>query len=70
MKQLCLAARKNKRLVTKEDFEEAKDKVLLGAERRSMVMTEEEKKLQHIMKQDMLLPLFIALSQIQYINQA
>ena len=40
-----LAAKKNKRLVTKEDFEEAKDKVLLGAERRSMVMTEEEKKL-------------------------
>ena len=38
-----LAARKNKRLVTKEDFEEAKDKVLLGAERRSMVMTEDEK---------------------------
>ncbi len=40
-----LAARKNKRLVTKDDFEEAKDKVLLGAERRSMVMTEDEKKL-------------------------
>ena len=40
-----LAARKNKRLVTIEDFEEAKDRVLLGAERRSMVMTEEEKKL-------------------------
>jgi len=40
-----LAARKNKRLVTQEDFEEAKDKVLLGAERRSMVMTDEEKKL-------------------------
>tara|TARA_Y100000590_G_scaffold33284_2_gene36475 strand:- start:976 stop:2883 length:1908 start_codon:yes stop_codon:yes gene_type:complete len=40
-----LAARKNKRIVTMEDFEEAKDKVLLGAERRSMVMTDEEKKL-------------------------
>ena len=40
-----LAARKNKRLVTSEDFEEAKDKVLMGTERRSMVMTEEEKKL-------------------------
>ena len=40
-----LAARKNKRMVTIEDFEQAKDKVLLGAERRSMVMTEEEKKL-------------------------
>ena len=40
-----LAARKNKSMVTMEDFEQAKDKVLLGAERRSMVMTEEEKKL-------------------------
>ena len=40
-----LAARKNKRMVTMEDFEEAKDKVLLGAERRSMVITEDEKKL-------------------------
>ena len=40
-----LAARKNKRLVTYTEFEEAKDKVMMGAERRSMVMTEEEKKL-------------------------
>ncbi|PPR45777.1 MAG: ATP-dependent zinc metalloprotease FtsH [Alphaproteobacteria bacterium MarineAlpha5_Bin8] len=40
-----LAARKNKRLVTLEDFESAKDKVMMGAERRSMVMTDEEKKL-------------------------
>jgi cell division protease FtsH len=40
-----LAARKNKRLVTMVEFEEAKDKVLMGAERRSMVMTEEEKTL-------------------------
>ncbi len=40
-----LAARKNKRIVTSEDFEEAKDKVMMGAERRSMVMTEDEKKL-------------------------
>ena len=40
-----LASRKNKRLVTLEDFESAKDKVMMGAERRSMVMTEEEKKL-------------------------
>ncbi|MDJ0951388.1 MAG: ATP-dependent zinc metalloprotease FtsH [Alphaproteobacteria bacterium] len=40
-----LAARQNKRLVTMHDFENAKDKVLMGAERRSMVMTEEEKKL-------------------------
>ncbi len=40
-----LAARKNKRIVTNAEFEEAKDKVMMGAERRSMVMTEEEKKL-------------------------
>ena len=40
-----LAARKNKRLVTNQEFEESKDKVMMGAERRSMVMTEEEKKL-------------------------
>ncbi len=40
-----LAARKNKRVVTMSDIEEAKDKVMMGAERRSMVMTEEEKKL-------------------------
>ena len=40
-----LAARKNKRIVTYSEFEDAKDKVMMGAERRSMVMTEEEKKL-------------------------
>ena len=40
-----LAARKNKRMVTMTEMEEAKDKVMMGAERRSMVMTEEEKKL-------------------------
>ncbi len=40
-----LAARKNKRIVTYLEFEEAKDKVMMGAERRSMVLTEEEKKL-------------------------
>mgnify|MGYP001422399242 CR=1 FL=1 len=40
-----LAARKNKRIVTYNEFEDAKDKVMMGAERRSMVMTEEEKKL-------------------------
>ena len=40
-----LAARKNKRIVTNAEFEESKDKVMMGAERRSMVMTEEEKKL-------------------------
>ncbi len=40
-----LAARKNKRIVTFQEFEDAKDKVMMGAERRSMVMTEDEKKL-------------------------
>ena len=40
-----LAARKNKRIVTYQEFEEAKDKVMMGAERRSMVMSEEEKRL-------------------------
>jgi len=40
-----LAARKNKRIVTMSDIEEAKDKVMMGAERRSMVMTDEDKKL-------------------------
>jgi len=40
-----LAARKNRRVVTMADFENAKDKVMMGAERRSMVMGEEEKKL-------------------------
>ena len=40
-----LAARKNKRIVTMQEFEEAKDKVMMGPERKSMVMTEEDKKL-------------------------
>ncbi len=39
-----LAARKGKRLVSMLEFENAKDKVMMGAERRSMVMTEDEKK--------------------------
>ena len=38
-----MAARAGKRVVTMFDFEQAKDKVMMGAERRSMVMTEEEK---------------------------
>ena len=38
-----LAARRNKRVVTQAEFEEAKDKVLMGPERRSMAMSEEEK---------------------------
>ena len=40
-----LAARVGRRFVTLEDFEKAKDKVMMGPERRSMVMTEDEKKL-------------------------
>jgi cell division protease FtsH len=40
-----MAARVGRRFVTMEDFESAKDKVMMGAERRSMVMTEDEKKL-------------------------
>jgi cell division protease FtsH len=38
------AARGNKRLVDMEDFERAKDKIMMGAERRSMVMSEEERR--------------------------
>ena len=38
------AARKSKRLVDMEDFEMAKDKIMMGAERKSMVMSEEEKR--------------------------
>ena len=38
------AARKNKRLVDMEDFERAKDKIIMGAERRSLVMPEEERR--------------------------
>ncbi|EXI77943.1 MAG: ATP-dependent zinc metalloprotease FtsH [Candidatus Accumulibacter appositus] len=38
------AARSNKRLVDMDDFEKAKDKIMMGAERRSMVMNEDEKR--------------------------
>jgi cell division protease FtsH len=38
------AARGNKRLVDMDDFERAKDKIIMGAERRSMVMPEEERR--------------------------
>ncbi|MCF4165245.1 ATP-dependent zinc metalloprotease FtsH [Zavarzinia compransoris] len=40
-----LAARKGRRIVSMAEFEAAKDKVLMGAERRSMVMSDEEKRL-------------------------
>ncbi len=39
------AARANKKLVSMAEFERAKDKIMMGAERRSMIMKEEEKKL-------------------------
>jgi cell division protease FtsH len=39
-----MAARKNRRMVMMRDFEEAKDKVMMGAERKSMAMSEEEKR--------------------------
>jgi cell division protease FtsH len=40
-----LAARRGKRVASMQEFEDAKDKVMMGAERKSMVMTENEKKL-------------------------
>ncbi|MBW8321285.1 MAG: ATP-dependent zinc metalloprotease FtsH, partial [Rhizobium sp.] len=40
-----MAARRNKRVVTMAEFEDAKDKIMMGAERRSSAMTEAEKKL-------------------------
>jgi cell division protease FtsH len=40
-----MAARKNRRMVTQRDFEDAKDRVMMGAERKSMIMTEDEKRL-------------------------
>jgi cell division protease FtsH len=40
-----LAARRGKRIVTMQEFEDAKDKVMMGAERRTLVMSEDEKRL-------------------------
>ena len=40
-----LAARRGKRVVTMSEFEDSKDKIMMGAERRTMVMTEQEKML-------------------------
>ncbi len=39
-----LAARRNKRMITQHEFEDAKDKVMMGAERKSMVMSDEERR--------------------------
>jgi cell division protease FtsH len=40
-----MAARRSKRMVTHAEFEDAKDKIMMGAERRTLVMTEDEKRL-------------------------
>ncbi len=40
-----LAARRSKRIVTKAEFEDARDKIMMGAERRTLIMTDEEKRL-------------------------
>src|ERR1700687_442929 len=40
-----MAARRNKRMVTQSEFEDAKDKVLMGPERKSMIMSEKEKRI-------------------------
>ncbi len=40
-----LAARRNKRIVTKAEFEDARDKIMMGAERRTLMLTDEEKRL-------------------------
>jgi cell division protease FtsH len=40
-----LAARRGKRVVTQDEFEDAKDKVMMGSERRTLVMSDDEKKL-------------------------
>lgn len=40
-----LAARRNKTMVTMQDFEDAKDKVMMGSERKSLVMDEQEKRM-------------------------
>ena len=40
-----MAARKDRKMVTQRDFEDAKDRVMMGAERKSMAMTDDEKRL-------------------------
>ena len=40
-----LAARRSKRIVTSKEFEDARDKILMGAERRTLLMTDDEKKM-------------------------
>ena len=43
MRRRCSLRADNKRVVSMQQFEKAKDKIMMGAERRSMVMSEEEK---------------------------
>ena len=38
-----IAARRGKKVVTNDDFEYARDKIMMGAERKSMIMKDEEK---------------------------
>ena len=40
---MLIAARSNRRTVSMEEFDKAKDKIMMGAERRSLVMSEAEK---------------------------
>src|ERR1700690_1202532 len=40
-----LAARRGKRVVTRQEFEDSRDKIMMGAERRTLIMTEQEKRL-------------------------
>ena len=48
------AARRNGKVVAMEDFERAKDKIVMGAERKGMAMNEEERKIRLTMKADTL----------------
>ena len=45
MKLLCLQQEQAKKIVDMSDFEKAKDKILMGGERKSMVMNDDERKL-------------------------
>src|ERR1700678_4010575 len=40
-----VAARQNRKLVTRQEFEDSRDKIMMGAERRTLIMTEQEKRL-------------------------
>ena len=51
-----LAARKRKRSIDNDDFEEAKDKVMMGIQRKSMVLSEEEKEVTAVSYTHLTLP--------------